>query len=389
MEDADLFIVDSAELNSLEGYNPASISGILTLLQVSAIKIFFIGKKEIEDAKNAEKMIKLSDVVNYKNQNQNSQKILLLKKNANIDRKIKKKDDILDALNNSNSNIQNLFYQNLDDNNIPNNIEFFCLPDIDRASDKKEYELAYKECMKNLAIKIGKSAQNKIDKNDLIKKINFFLNFFGRINNITQLNNIGEAFEKTFERKAGEYFEEINNAICNSINNLDDKIFQYTRRLENIYNYINCFINEKKKIEMEILINSIPNKIEILKKYLSFQLLSKLIMKLSDYIENKKVKISNSMKNLNINELISTIKNSAYQDGITPELINQYYDKYKSKIEKHHEKFLNYSINSNERNSFYQKLKEDYFSYANILKSERPLWKDALNNYFEFISQKI
>ena len=50
---------------------------------------------------------------------------------------------------------------------------------------------------------------------------------------------------------------------------------------------------------------------------------------------------------------------------------------------------MNDCLNSNERNSFFQKLKDDYFSYANILKSERPIWKDALNNYFEFISQKI
>ena len=42
--------------------------------------------------------------------------------------------------------------------------------------------------MKNLAIEIGKSVQNKINnKSDLIKRINFFINFFGKINNITQL----------------------------------------------------------------------------------------------------------------------------------------------------------------------------------------------------------
>jgi len=389
LEDADLFIVDSAELNSLEGYNSASISGILTLLQVSSIKIFFIGKKEKEDVKNSEKMIKLSNVVNYKNLNQNSQKIVFLKKNASIDRKITSKNDILDALNNSNSNIKNLFYQNLDDNNIPNNIEFFCLPDFDRSSDNKEYELAYKVSMKNLAIKIGESVQNKNDKNDLIKKINFFINFFGKINNITQINNLGEIFEKTFEEKAVEYFEEINNNICNSINNMDDKIFQCKRRLENIYSFINNFIKENKKIEIEILKNSIPIKIEILKKYLSFQILNKLIMKLPDYIENKKSKILNSMKNQKINELISIIKNSAYQDCITQEIINQNYAKYKSKIEKHHEIFLNYCLNSNERNSFYQKLNDDYLAYSNILKSERPIWKEALKNYFEFITPEI
>ena len=390
MEDADLFIVDSAGLNSLKEYTSAYISGILTLLQVSSIKIFFIGKKEMEDVKNAEKLIKLSNVVNYKNQNQSSQKIVLLKKNASIDRKIKKIDGILTALNKSNSNIQNLFFQNLDDNNIPNNIEFFCLPDFDRASDNKEYELSYKECMKNLAKEIGKSVQNNMNnKSDLIKKIYFFINFFGKINNITQLNNLGEIFEKTFEQKAGEYFEEINNNICNLINNMNDEIFLCEKRLENVYSFINNIINNNKKIEMEILMNSIPKKIEILKKYLSFQILNKLIMKLSDYIENKKVKISNSIKNQNINELISIIKNSDYQDGITQEIINQYYDKYKSKIEKQHENFLNYCLNNNERNSFYQRLNDDYLEYAIILKSERPIWKDALNNYFEFISPNI
>jgi len=390
MKDADLFIVDSDGLNSLKGYTSAYISGILALLQVSAIKIFFIGKKEIEDIKNVEKLIKLSDVVNYKNQNKSCQKIVLLKKNVSIDRKIKKINDILSALNNSNSNIKNLFYLNLNDKNIPNNIEFFCLPDFDKAKDNKEFGLAYKECMKNLAIEIGKSVQNKINnKSDLIKRINFFINFFGKINNITQLNNLGEIFEKTFEEKAEEYFEEINNNICNLINNMNDEIFQCKKRLENIYSFINNFINNNKKIEMEILMNSIPKKNEILKKYLSFQILNKLIMKLSDYIENKKVKISNSIKNPNINELISIIKNSVYQEDITQEIINQYYDKYKTKIEKHHENFLNYCLNSNERNSFYQKLNDDYLEYVNILKSERPIWKDELSSYFELISKNM
>jgi len=170
---------------------------------------------------------------------------------------------------------------------------------------------------------------------------------------------------------------------------MNDEIFQCKKRLENVYSFINNSINKNKKIEMEILMNSIPKKNEILKKYLSFQILNKLIMKLSDYIENKKVKISNSIKNPNINELISIIKNSAYQEDITQEIINQYYDKYKTKIEKHHENILNYCLNINECNSFYQKLNDDYLKYVNILKSERPIWKDALSSYFEFISKNM
>ena len=390
MKDADLFIVDTEGLNSLGGNTSACISGILTLLQVSTIKIYYIGDIETKDVVNAEQLIKLSDVVNYKRQNYSSQKIFLLKKNASIDRKIKKKNDILIALNQSRNQIQNLIYQNLENKNISNIIQYFCLPNFDRASDNKEYELAYKECMKNLVIEIGKSVQNKItNSNDLITKINFFISFFGQINNITQLNNLGEVFEEIFEQKAVEYFKEINNAICNLINNLDAQIIQYKGSLQDIQSFINSFINKNNKIEMEILMNSIPKKIENLKKNLSLEIYNKLMVKISDYIKSQNIEITNSIKNHNVNALISFIENSNYQEEITQEKMNHYYNKFKSKIENKHNKFLNYFLNNNELNSFYQKLNNDYFAYAINLKSKKPIWKETLDNYFELISSTI
>ena len=390
MKDADLFIVDTEGLNSLGGNTSACISGILTLLQVSTIKIYYIGDIETKDVVNAEQLIKLSDVVNYKSQNYSSQKIFLLKKNASIDRKIKKKNDILIALNQSRNQIQNLIYQNLENKNISNIIQYFCLPNFDRASDNKEYELAYKECMKNLVIEIGKSVQNKItNSNDLITKINFFISFFGQINNITQLNNLGEVFEEIFEQKAEEYFKEIKNVICNLINNLDAQIIQYKGSLQDIQSFINSFINKNKKIEMEILMNSIPKKIGNLKKNLSLEIYNKLMVKISDYIKSQNIEITNSIKNHNVNALISFIENSNYQEEITQEKMNHYYNKFKSKIENKHNKFLNYFLNNNELNSFYQKLNNDYFAYAINLKSKKPIWKETLDNYFELISSTI
>ena len=390
MKDADLFIVDTEGLNSLGGNTSACISGILTLLQVSTIKIYYIGDIETKDVVNAEQLIKLSDVVNYKSQNYSSQKIFLLKKNASIDRKNKKKNDILIALNQSRNQIQNLIYQNLENKNISNIIQYFCLPNFDRASDNKEYELAYKECMKNLVIEIGKSVQNKITySNDLITKINFFISFFGQINNITQLNNLGEVFEEIFEQKAEEYFKEIKNVICNLINNLDAQIIQYKGSLQDIQSFINSFINKNKKIEMEILMNSIPKKIGNLKKNLSLEIYNKLMVKISDYIKSQNIEITNSIKNHNVNALISFIENSNYQEEITQEKMNHYYNKFKSKIENKHNKFLNYFLNNNELNSFYQKLNNDYFAYAINLKSKKPIWKETLDNYFELISSTI
>ena len=264
------------------------------------------------------------------------------------------------------------------------------MPNFDRASDNKEYELAYKECMKNLAIEIGKSVQNKIiNSNDLITKINFFISFFGQINNITQLNNLGDVFEEIFDHKAEEYFKEINKAICNLINNLDPQIIQYKGSLGGIQNFINSFINKSKKIEMEILMNSIPKKIEILKQNLSLEIYNKLMMKISDYIKSQNIEISNSIKNHNVNHLIAFIENSNYQEEITQEKINHYYNKFKSKIENKHNKFLNYCLNNNELNSFYQKLNNDYFAFANNLKSKKSIWKNILDNFFDLIESTV
>ena len=60
-----------------------------------------------------------------------------------------------------------------------------------------------------------------------------------------------------------------------------------------------------------------------------------------------------------------------------------------SKIENKHSTLLNYCLNSNELNLFYQKLNNDYFVYANNLKSKKPIWKDTLDNYFDIISSEI
>ena len=135
--------------------------------------------------------------------------------------------------------------------------------------------------------------------------------------------------------------------------------------------------------------NSIPKKIGNLKKNLSLEIYNKLMVKISDYIKSQNIEITNSIKNHNVNVLISFIENSNYQEEITQEKMNHYYNKFKSKIENKHNKFLNYFLNNNELNSFYQKLNNDYFAYAINLKSKKPIWKETLDNYFELISSTI
>ena len=62
------------------GNTPACTSAILTLLQVSTIKLYFIGDIEKKDIEEAEQLIKLSDILNYKKPNKSTQKIFMVKK---------------------------------------------------------------------------------------------------------------------------------------------------------------------------------------------------------------------------------------------------------------------------------------------------------------------
>ena len=105
-------------------------------------------------------------------------KIFMVKKNSTIDRKIKDKDGILRALNNNRIQIQNLINNNLNNKNLSNQINYFCLPNFEKAEDNKEFERAYQESMKSITVEIANSVQNrKTNSSDLLKEIDFFKDF--------------------------------------------------------------------------------------------------------------------------------------------------------------------------------------------------------------------
>ena len=388
MDDADLFIVDTEGLNSLGGNTPACTSAILTLLQVSTIKLYFIGDIEKKDIEEAEQLIKLSDILNYKKPNKSTQKIFMVKKNSTIDRKIKDKDGILKALNNNRIQIQNLINNNLNNKNLSDQINYFCLPNFEKAEDNKEFERAYQESMKSITVEIANSVQNrKTNSSDLLKEIDFFKDFFGEIQNINQIYNLGEVFEEIFEQKAEEYIMEVKKYILNLINNMDMQIMQFSGSIENTYKGVNIWLNEYKKIEIEILMKVIPKKVEKIKNNLTYEINNIVNSKINDFIQKQENEITNSIQNENMNQLILYIKKCCYQEEITQEKIIYYYNDFLSLIKKKYQKFLLFNPNNN--NLIFQKLKNDYFIHANLLKSKIQQWKDALYNFMDIISPEI
>ena len=221
-EDADLFIADSEGIGALDNTS-GFISGILTLLQVSTIKIYCTNGITSENLKETEKLINISEIIN---RNNFSKQIFIVNQNTRIDN-FNEELKILKALEINKYKFQELVQRNLNNRNILNKIQCFCLPKFDLARQRIEYEKAYKESMKSLAKSIAETIKNRnSNSSNLIQEIDFFKGIFSEITSLNQLNNLREAFQKIFERKAEKYLEEIENIINVSINNMDDQIFQ-------------------------------------------------------------------------------------------------------------------------------------------------------------------
>ena len=122
------------------------------------------------------------------------------------------------------------------------------MPNFEKAEDNKEFERAYQESMKSITVEIANSIQNrKTNSSDLLKEIDFFKDFFGKIQNINQIYNLGEVFEEIFEQKAEEYIMGVKIYILNLINNMDMQIMQFSGSIENTYKGVNIWLNEYKK----------------------------------------------------------------------------------------------------------------------------------------------
>ena len=94
-EDADLFIADSEGLGALNKNTSGFISGILTLLQVSTIKIFYTDGIITGNLRDAEKLINISEII--RENNNFSQQIFMVIRNTGID-DFNEKNKILNAL---------------------------------------------------------------------------------------------------------------------------------------------------------------------------------------------------------------------------------------------------------------------------------------------------
>ena len=376
-EDADLFIVDSEGIGSLDNNTSGFISGILTLLQVSTIKIYYTDGVISGNLRETEKLINISKII--KDNNDFSQQTFMVIRNTNIDINLNDKKEILKALEKNRSEIQNQLKRNLNDRTISDKIHLFCLPNFISARNDLENEKAYKQSMKNITEVMANTILIKnSNSNNLINDINILKEIFSKITSLNQLNNLREACQKIFEKKAEEYLGEIENIINTSINNMDNQIFRYCENVDRTYNYIKDLIS--RRAEFEILNKAIPQELKLLTQNLAYIIYCNIDDKRRDFIKNQQLEIKNSIKDKNINKLINIIEKCCYQEEITDIKINECYEDFKSKIKTKYDTF--FKLYSNDINSFYPNLKENYIISAKILISNKPEWRIKLDNHF-------
>ena len=376
-EDADLFIADSEGLGALNKNTSGFISGILTLLQVSTIKIFYTDGIITGNLRDAEKLINISEII--RENNNFSQQIFMVIRNTGID-DFNEKNKILNALKKNRYKIQDQLKRDLNDRVISDKIKLFCLPNFTLAKHNIEYEKAYKESMKNLTKAIAETIQIKnSNSNSLITDINFFKGIFSEITNLNQLDNLREACQKLFEREAEKYLGKIENIINTSINNMNIQIFQFCGNVDMTYKYIKGLISQRA--EFEILKKAIPRELKILTQNLAYLIYCNIDDKRREFIKNQQLEIQNSVKDKNINKLIHFIEKCYYQEEITEIKINEYYEDFISKIKTKFDTF--FKLYSNDINSFYLNLKENYVINAKILISNKPEWRIKLDNHFD------
>ena len=377
-EDADLFIVDSEGIGSLDNNSSGFISGILTLLQVSTIKIYYTDGVISGNLRETEKLINISQII--QDNNDFSQQTFMVIRNTNIDNRLNEKNQILNALEKNRSEIQNQLKRNLNDRTISDKIHLFCLPNFISARSDPENEKAYKQSMKNITEVMANTILIKnSNSNNLINEINSFKEIFSKITSLNQLNNLREACQKIFEKKAEEYLRKIENIINTSINNMDNKIFRYCENVDRTYNYIKDLIS--RRAEFEILNKAIPQELKLLTQNLAYIIYCNIDDKRRDLKKNQQLEIKNSIKDKNINKLINIIEKCYYQEEITDIKINECYEDFKSTIKTNFDTF--FKLYSNDINSFYQYLKENYIISAKILISNKPEWRIKLDNHFD------
>ena len=263
----ELFFVDTEGLKSIDIVTKTCIAGILTILQISSIKILYMPTLENEKFEEVAKNSKLSNILRIFD---NVSETIVLIRDVPINDEYKTYLQIDAELNNNQKGIFTekigKFFDKL------NAKRAICelLPNYELAKNNyEEYSLAYQMQMKNLIMTfLSKINNNDINGTRLIDIIKELIEIFKQVEDIDVMRNTDNALnsilKNTFEQKVNKFYDEIKGRIAQ----LDRTLIGLENNNKGIKDYLIDYTRNGLRETWDIYNDSIKNEVDnIIDKY--------------------------------------------------------------------------------------------------------------------------
>ena len=263
----ELFFVDTEGLKSIDIVTKTCIAGILTILQISSIKILYMPTLENEKFEEVAKNSKLSNILRIFD---NVSETIVLIRDVPINDEYKTYLQIDAELNNNQKGIFTekigKFFDKL------NAKRAICelLPNYELAKNNyEEYSLAYQMQMKNLIMTfLSKINNNNINGTRLIDIIKELIEIFKQVEDIDVMRNTDNALnsilKNTFEQKVNKFYDEIKDRITQ----LDRALIGLENNNQGIKDYLIDYTRNGLRETWDIYNDSIKNEVDnIIDKY--------------------------------------------------------------------------------------------------------------------------
>ncbi len=262
----DLFFVDTEGLKTIDNMTKTCVAGILTILQIAAVKILYIPLLDNEKLEEAAKNTKLSAILKIF---ENRSEIIVLIRDVPLeeDKNLRKmRSEIEEQKGNFEEKINNFFKKiNADKGKCE------ILPSFDLAKQNiGDFPQCYKEQMQSLvsAIISNVTKNQNISGTKLIDIIKELLEIFKQVENIETMRNTDNALnsilKKTFDSKVNKLYLEIKDKI----NKFDKNIISLENKNEEIQKYLIDYIKNALKDTWDIYYDSIKSDMDyIIERY--------------------------------------------------------------------------------------------------------------------------
>ena len=386
----ELFFVDTEGLNTIDDTTKSCVSGILTILQIAAIKILYtplLDNEKLEDAVNNTKLSNILDVF------VNESKIIVLIRDVPLKEKNNERR-MFTELDHQKIIFEtkiNGYFRKIDENT-----EATCeiLPSFDLAADKDgPIRECYKAQMENLVLSILTNIKPNKDMNGekLIGIIKEFLDIFKKIKNIEKFKNTKNALSSILSEIFNEKISKVYSNLLERVKKYDTEIIRLNGKSDLIKNYLVEKLKHELKNTYEIYEKALQDEMKKQLDFFGLKLegdIKSIFNEEENKIEKEKYKIIDIK---NHKEIMNYFTNISFKEEINKNKIKSIVQKIIDKFMNEHKLYFENMdlIDKNYKNKMIKYINEGLDNNINYLIDLKPSWNDYLRKIIFEIQTKL